>query len=261
MAKKGYSIRKNILVKYEKDDAQFVIPDGVTAIGSKAFKNCTHLTSITIPNSVTKIESEAFYGCSNLISIEMPNTILNVEPYAFAHCTGLKNIQLSNSLISIGSYAFYQCSQLENVEFPKSLKKIGSYAFGSCYNFTSIEIPENVTDIQTSVFTACGNIKSITVKSGNPNYCAIDNCLIETKYGTIILGCSNSIIPKDSSITGIKSYAFAYCPNLTRLTIPANITYVGKFAFDRCEKLVVLAEQNSCAEEYAKENNIPFETV
>ena len=42
------------------------IPDGVTAIPSYAFCNCSGLTSITIPDSVTSIGDEAFSGCRNL---------------------------------------------------------------------------------------------------------------------------------------------------------------------------------------------------
>ena len=38
----------------------------VTAIGSNAFKDCKHLTSVTIPQSVAEIKPGAFSGCSQL---------------------------------------------------------------------------------------------------------------------------------------------------------------------------------------------------
>jgi hypothetical protein len=43
-----------------------VIPDGVTEIGYKTFKDCNSLESVTIPSSMTNIETDAFSGCKNL---------------------------------------------------------------------------------------------------------------------------------------------------------------------------------------------------
>jgi hypothetical protein len=41
----------------------------VTKIASRAFVNCTTLTSVIIPDSVTSIGSSAFDGCSKLTSV------------------------------------------------------------------------------------------------------------------------------------------------------------------------------------------------
>ena len=46
-----------------------IIENGVTSIGSFAFRSCSSLSAVTIPNSVTSIEDDAFYGCSKLTSI------------------------------------------------------------------------------------------------------------------------------------------------------------------------------------------------
>ena len=43
-------------------------------IGSKAFYNCSNLTSVTIGNNVTRIGSYAFYNCSKLTSIVFSDT-------------------------------------------------------------------------------------------------------------------------------------------------------------------------------------------
>lgn len=44
----------------------YVLPDGVTSIGSKAFADCTSLICVEIPASVTSIETDAFAGCKGL---------------------------------------------------------------------------------------------------------------------------------------------------------------------------------------------------
>ena len=61
------------------------IPNGVTVIGSCAFKGCTSLTSINIPNSVTEIGYEAFKGCTNLKEIHIPVTVTGIN-YPFEGC-------------------------------------------------------------------------------------------------------------------------------------------------------------------------------
>ncbi len=43
-----------------------VLPEGVTAIASGAFRDCTALRMVTIPASVTSITGDAFEGCGKL---------------------------------------------------------------------------------------------------------------------------------------------------------------------------------------------------
>ena len=47
------------------------IPSTITSIGSRAFQNCSSLTSITIPSGITSIGSNAFNGCSSLLSVNL----------------------------------------------------------------------------------------------------------------------------------------------------------------------------------------------
>ena len=53
-----------------------VIPDGITAIESAAFYDCTGLTSVTLPGSISSIGVNAFNGCTGLQSL----TVLRVNP-------------------------------------------------------------------------------------------------------------------------------------------------------------------------------------
>ena len=68
-------IENGELKKYSGDDTHFVIPNGVTRIGEKAFFWCESLTSITIPDSVTHIGDSAFYLCESLKSIPNAATL------------------------------------------------------------------------------------------------------------------------------------------------------------------------------------------
>ena len=43
----------------------------VTAVGPRAFENCTRLESVTLPVTITLVDDEAFKGCSGLISVDI----------------------------------------------------------------------------------------------------------------------------------------------------------------------------------------------
>ena len=74
----GYVIYKNgadkILVAYQGNAANPVLPDGITEIYQYAFWGLG-ITSITIPDSVTSIGDYAFYYCTELTSITYNGTI------------------------------------------------------------------------------------------------------------------------------------------------------------------------------------------
>ena len=63
-----YSKDGKTLIQYAigKTDSEFIISDGVTSIGNRAFYGCSSLTSVVIGDSVTTIDDEAFKDCNNL---------------------------------------------------------------------------------------------------------------------------------------------------------------------------------------------------
>ena len=69
-----------------------IIPNSVTAIGSRAFYGNKVLTTIDIPNSVTSIEQQAFEGCTGLTSVVIPSSVTNFDNSAFTSCSNLTSI-------------------------------------------------------------------------------------------------------------------------------------------------------------------------
>lgn len=55
--------------------------------------------------------------------------------------------------------------------------------------------------------------------------------------------------------------AFFFCSNLTHVTIPDKVMSIGQMAFSGCQKLTLHARAGSYAEQYAKENEIPFSAL
>ncbi len=290
------------------------IGNSVTSIGERAFENCRGLTSVTIGNSVKSIGSYAFYNCSGLTSVTIGNSVTSIGFYAFENCSGLTSITIPDKVTSIGDYAFAYCSKLievynlstlpitagsedngcvgyyaknvytansgtrkltttddgfivyaddsaqeyylvgyvgEATEITLPAKINGNnyvinyFAFKNCHNLTSIMIPDSVTGIGDLAFGNCSSLNSIKVAKENAVYHTEGNCIIETASKTLILGCKNSIIPLDGSVTSIGKYAFSGCSGLTSITIPDSVTSIGDEAFYNCSSLTSITIPDS----------------
>ena len=213
----------------------------VTSIESYAFYECNKLTSIDIPESMTSIDYLAFYGCTNLTSINIPENsqLTSIGNGVFEGCSSLTSINIPEGVTSIGSLAFYGCKSLTSINLPENsqLTEIGKEAFRCCSNLTSIYLPKGVTNIDEFTFCECSSVTSITVAEDNTVYDSRNDCnaIIEKNRNSLILGCSNTIIPE--GVKSIGNSAFLRCYNLTSITIPEGVTSIGESAFQECSNL------------------------
>ena len=147
-----------------------ILQDGLTSIGSKAFRNCRGLTSIEIPSSVTSIGSSAFSSCTSLTSITFGENskLASIGSDTFSACTSLTSIEIPSSVTSIGREAFSSCISLTSIKIPSGVTSIGRQAFQICSSLTSIEIPSSVTSIDKFAFLACSGLTTITIKAATP---------------------------------------------------------------------------------------------
>lgn len=101
--------------------------------------------------------------------------------------------------------------------------------------YTSLYISASVRQLE-GAFSTCDRLEKIEVDKNNPIYRSVNNCLINTQTKTLVLGCINSIIPADGSVTKIGNKAFETA-RFTNITIPEGITEIGKEAFAWCMML------------------------
>lgn len=62
---KDFVIEQGVLKSYKGCDTHITIPNGVIAIGERAFEYGTSLISITLPSTVTSIGHYAFWNCQS----------------------------------------------------------------------------------------------------------------------------------------------------------------------------------------------------
>ncbi len=98
-----------------------------------------------------------------------------------------------------------------------------------------ISIPKTVSAIDNHLWVNLENLQTVTVAEDNPTLKMIDDCLIDTATGTLLLYKKNTgKIPEDLGITVIEKDAFAdFCPELSepdpegcvvRIELPQGVT-------------------------------------
>ncbi|EOD38725.1 hypothetical protein EMIHUDRAFT_251672 [Emiliania huxleyi CCMP1516] len=73
-------------------DGHAVLPEGMTHLPDRAFRNRTSLVSVAFSRSLASIGDCAFEGCSALTSITLPAGLTSIGKGAFHSCSSLARI-------------------------------------------------------------------------------------------------------------------------------------------------------------------------
>jgi len=225
-----FQMNGTVLVKYNGNAANVIIPEGVTAIGYRAFTDCISIINITIPLSVIYIENMAFEGCNSLENINVNN-----RNSTYSSVDGVLFNKDRTVLVK-----YPEGRRATDYTIPEGVASIENFAFSNCINLVSINIPSSVTYVGYAPFGDCSNLESIIVNNRNSTYSSVDGVLFDNKSmmlvkypeGKYIL---NYIIPENIII--IDDFAFYRCTDLTNITIPSSVTFIGNGAFSTCTSL------------------------
>ena len=105
-----------------------VVEEGVTRLGTHAFRSCTAMETVSLPESLTVIGEDAFAFCSVLTSVSLPRNLSSIEGYAFYYCDALTEITIPASVKSMGTWIF-NSNGLKTVTFEGSAPYINTSAF------------------------------------------------------------------------------------------------------------------------------------
>ena len=271
--------------------------DGVTEIGDYAFRGSESLTRVIIPSTVTSIGTEAFFNslCPPTVYGEKGSYVqtyadendLYFEPIenypalswsvddngvlTISGNTPMDNyynyfrapqartapwgkdvtaVVIKDGVKSIGNYAFYNCQKLKSITIPDSVTCIGDWAFEGCISLTTITLPDSITEIGYGAFYNSG-LKHLTIPDG---------------------------------VTEIFNFTFDRCPDLETVILPETVTRIGEmfnYDYESHTKLLIpesvvsiadegsftkkrqsiLGYEDSYAQRFATEHDIPFEAV
>lgn len=201
-----YNKSMTMLIKYpsSKEDTEFVIPESVTELNSRAFYECSNLKSITLPTNLKEIGGYSFFDCDGLTDFVIPEGVAELPEGAFFQCANLVSVKMPNSVTKIGAGAFSECHNLSDAVIPSNVTEIGDRAFYACEKITSLTIPQGVKSIDDYAFWGCVGLKSVTIPEG---------------------------------VECISQAVFYGCDNLTSITIPSTVKEIEWGAFYECKKL------------------------
>ena len=101
------------LVQCISQEESFAIPEGTEIIGSQAFRENSHLKSVTFPEGLRMIDDSAFYGATNFVTDDMtlPSTLEDIGDLAF------------------GQFVLYERTDINKLKIGPNVKHIGRQAF------------------------------------------------------------------------------------------------------------------------------------
>lgn len=249
-----------------------VIPatiDGYPVESIVDFQYCNYITGLTVSYGVESFAFGAFMECENLKSVWLSNSITVIYDAAFNGCRALESINIPDSLVYLGSSlvrdtelyknednwengALYLDSCLMAVktelsgtyEVKDGTAMIAPGAFGGCTELTNVIIPDSVKQVGENPFWGTAYYNDADNWENDVLY--VGKHLIEAK--TTLTGDYEI---KEGTLT-VADCAFSeergtdyITPNITSLTVPASVTYIGHKALAGCYELESVYFENT----------------
>lgn len=212
-----------------------VVEDGVTTIGTSAFRGFTKMTSVSLPAGLTSIGASAFYGANNasFTTITFPASLTSIGNDAFYNCTNIATIYANadpNDLLwnDKGCDDFIRSTKKTTLCYVSAAYFAGYLSNNSGSTSGSSATDINVTFVLTPAFT-----------SGD---CSV--AVSATDVSHITMTVSGSGAMADYATVDDQPWAM---PGITSIVIEEGVTHIGSHAFDGCVTVVSIIAKPTTA--------------
>ena len=200
----GLQISDSVLRSAGDAAGALCVPEGVTAIGDRAFSACTDLTELTLPEGLTELGEGAFFNCIRLRRVTLPATLRRIGAGAFRWCGALEALRLPAGLTEIADESFFGCAALTELSIPAGISRIGSWAFYGCSALRTLALPDTLRRIEDSAFRGCASLEELTLPEG-----------LEAVGSRAFFGCESlKSVSLPRSLRELDPDAFFGCPSL-----------------------------------------------
>ena len=195
-------------IAYATNDGMPLDPLTTDGFGSDFVENvfdaATSKGALVFSGNITTIPENAFISCENLTLMNIPTTVTSINAGAFNNCKSLSVLDIPQGVTTIGDKAFYNCSGMNEITIPKSV---------TSWKYSSFEKCKGTAYINCDIAHASNQESGKFRKAG---------------FDEIVIG---------ESVSTIGKYAFIYCENLAKVSLPNSVTTLGEYSFAACKSL------------------------
>lgn len=236
-----------VLIKYNNENKDVVIPKDVKHISACAFKDRIDTTSIELNDGITRLEEYVFYGCKTLSQVKGMEQIAYIGKSAF-ESTNIYEFTAPLKTTVIKEKTFYNCNNLKIITLHNSIKTIEDYAFANCVVLETIKLKDMENDQVNYQYGLQGSV----VLPKSLEFIGKDILTGSDKIKDI------SIITIREGVTSIRVEDIKYIVEPGLIYMPKSVTDIDPNMFKGFSDLTFMVYEGSYAMEYAKLSNIKY---
>ena len=226
-------------IRYQGNDLNLTIPDGIKRIAKSAFSYST-IKHLTLPNSIEEIDDFAF-AYSSLEVFNASTNLRKIGHNVFEGCQYLSDVNLNDGLMNIGHQAFKDCILLNQILIPQS-SEVGYNILDSCTSLSKLIIRhENLEllglkSLKSIIWDYEGDVNNVGygdntrfLKYRNGQHYDY-NVSVAHQITELTFTDRVKVIPSQ----------FANYMSIKEVDIPKSVKYIGWRAFYNCPQLEVI---------------------